>query len=333
MYQHRDHGSLQYMVDMLRFVTEAALASPWLLAVIVAMAVVDAPLPVVPSEALIIAAGVAAVTGEQNLLAVIAAAAFGSFLGECAGYLIGRGIGPAVRTRFAAEGRRAENYDRAARLLDRRGGTVLLTARFVPAGRTVATLASGATGYPVARFVGFTAVGSVLSASWSALLGFVGGAAFANDSVTALVVGFVFASAVGFVLEGVRRMRSGPQEVVNTTEWYPVAPSGSTGARSSVWVTPFVSVARTDTTCDPVPASTTVRHIRHVSPLTSVASSASDHGPSSRRTSTRLIPIGCDHAIPATVTRPVGVLPKPRGTSMRDCVFTGPRSPQPRCSQ
>lgn len=309
MYQGRDRGSLPYMVDTLRIVTEAALASPWLLAVIVALAVVDALLPVVPSEALIIAAGVAAVTGEQNLLAVIAAAACGSFLGECAGYLIGRGIGPAVRTRYAAHGSRAESYDRAARLLHRRGGTVLLTARFVPAGRTVATLASGATGYPVARFVGFTAVGSVLSASWSAGLGFVGGAAFAHDSVTALVVGFLFASAVGFVLEGARRFRASRQEVVNTTEWYPVAPSGSTGARSSVWVTPFASVARTVTTCDPGPASTTARHIRQVTPLTSVPSSASAHGPSSRRTSTRLIPIGCDHAIPATVTRPAGVAP------------------------
>ena len=207
MYLRPDHGIVPSM-ELVRLVTEAALASPWLLAVIVAMAVVDALLPVVPSEALIIAAGVAAVTGEQNLVAVIAAAALGSFVGECAGYLIGRGIGPAVRTRFAADGRRAEHYDRAARLLDRRGGTVLLTARFVPAGRTVATLASGATAYPWPRFLGFTAAGSVLSASWSAVLGFVGGAAFAHDTVTALVVGFLFASAVGLVLEGVRRWRT-----------------------------------------------------------------------------------------------------------------------------
>ncbi|QJY45168.1 DedA family protein [Pseudonocardia broussonetiae] len=188
-------------VELLRAVTEAALASPWLLAVIVGMAVVDALLPVVPSEALIIAAGVAAVTGEQDLVAVIAAAATGSFLGECAGYLVGRRIGPAVRHRFPAE-----HYHRAACLLERRGGLVLLTARFVPAGRTVATLASGATGYPAARFVGFTAVGTVLSAAWQALLGFVGGAAFAHDTVTALAVGFGFATLVGAALEGGRRL-------------------------------------------------------------------------------------------------------------------------------
>lgn len=306
-------------MDLLRLVTEAALASPWLLAVIVGMAVVDALLPVVPSEALIIAAGVSAVTGEQNLVAVIAAAAFGSFLGECAGYLIGRTVGPAVRGRYAAHGSRAENYDRAARLLHRRGGTVLLTARFLPAGRTVATLAAGATGYPASRFVAFTVPGTVLSASWSALLGFVGGAAFAHDTVTALLVGFGFATAVGFVVEGVRRLRGVllrrraregvVQDAVNTTEWYPVAPSGSTSARSSVWVVPSASVARTATTWEPGTTSTLVRHMRQVRPPTSVASWASAHGPSSRRTSTRLTPRGGDHAIPATATRPAGVLP------------------------
>lgn len=60
------------LIGSLRLVTEAALASPWLPAVILAMAVVDALVPVVPTEALIIAAGVAAATGGQHLLAVIA---------------------------------------------------------------------------------------------------------------------------------------------------------------------------------------------------------------------------------------------------------------------
>ena len=79
--------------------------------------------------------------------------------------------------------------------------------------------------------------------------------------------------------------------------------------------------------------STVVRHIRQVTPLTSVASSMSVHPPSSTRTSTRLIPAGCDQAIPATGTRPARVVPNGRGVSMRDWVLTGPRSPHPRCSQ
>lgn len=197
------------LLDLVRWTTEAALASPWLPALIVGLAVIDALLPVVPSEALIVAAGVAAATGGQDLAVVIGAAAAGSFVGECAGYVIGRRVGPGVRARAA--GRYAAAHDRAARLLRRRGATVLLTGRFVPAGRTVATLAAGATGYPAGPFLGWTAVGSVLSASWSALLGYLGGAAFAHDTVTALLVGLGVATAAGLLVEGVRRAVTGPR--------------------------------------------------------------------------------------------------------------------------
>lgn len=358
MYQPVGPRHPEHMLDGLRVVTEAALASPWLLAVIGVLAVVDALLPVVPSEALIIAAGVASATGGQNLWAVIVAAGAGAFVGEVAGYLIGRGIGPGMRTRLRPGGARATAYGRVEGLLARRGGTILLTARFVPAGRTAATLAAGATAYPPARFLLFTALGAPLSAAYQALLGRVGGAAFAHDTVTALLVSFGLAAAVTLLIEGARRLtaartassRSGSapegrsrrrvgagdrdaQEAVKTIECCPVAPSGTTAARSSVWVTPPPSVARTCTTCEPVPTSTTVRHIRQVTPLTSVASSVSIHRPSSTRTSTRLIPTGCDQAIPAIGTRPARVLPNGRGVSIRDCVFTGPRSPQPRCNQ
>lgn len=194
------------MVDLLRAVTEMALASPWLLWVIVGLAVVDALLPVVPSEALVIAAGVAAAAGEQNLLLVIAAAGLGAFVGEVAGYLIGRGVGPALRTRFVPGSARAGAYDRVQRMLAVRGGTVLLTARFIPAGRTVATLAAGATSYPPARFLGFTALGAPLSAAYVALLGYVGGIAFSQDTIAALLFSFGLAVAVTLAVEAGRRL-------------------------------------------------------------------------------------------------------------------------------
>ena len=195
------------MFDVLRLVTETAVASPWLLAVIVGLALLDALLPVVPSEATIIAAGVAAAAGQQDLLLVIGAAGLGAFLGEVIGYLVGRGIGPAVRTRLACRGSRADAFDRVARLLERRGGTVLLTARFVPAGRTAAVLAAGATGYPAARFAGFTVVGAWLSAAWVGLLGYAGGTAFAGQPLVALGVSFGLATVIGLAADVVRRAR------------------------------------------------------------------------------------------------------------------------------
>jgi membrane-associated protein len=188
--------------------TQLALASPWLLGVLVAMAVVDALLPIVPSEALIIGAGVAAATGEQNLLVVIGAAALGSFIGETAGYLIGRTFGPAVRGRFQPGGTKALAYDKFSGLLAARGGTVLLTARFVPAGRTVATITAGAMRYPTGRFLAYTALGTPLSAAWSALLGYLGGATFAQNPLFGLAFGLTLGTVVGLVIGAVQRRHS-----------------------------------------------------------------------------------------------------------------------------
>jgi membrane-associated protein len=194
--------------DYLEQLTQLALGSPWLLAVIVAMAVVDALLPVVPSEALIIGAGVAAAAGQQDLLVVIGAAALGSFIGEAAGYLIGRAFGPAVRDRFAADGAKAAAYDRISALLTARGGTVVLTARFLPGGRTVAALTAGAIRYPVGRFLGFTALGTPLSAGWQAVLGYLGGATFAENPLFGLLFGLSLGTVAGLAIGAVQRLRA-----------------------------------------------------------------------------------------------------------------------------
>ena len=131
------------MFDGLRLLLEGALASPWLLLVILGLAVVDALVPMVPSEALIIAAGVGAAAGDQSLVAVIGAASLGSFVGECTAFALGRGFGASVRGRLAPGGPRAELFARVERTLATRGGLILLTARYIPAGRTVAALAGG----------------------------------------------------------------------------------------------------------------------------------------------------------------------------------------------
>ncbi|MCY7342243.1 MAG: DedA family protein [Pseudonocardia sp.] len=183
---------------------EAALGSPLLLLVIVGLAVVDALLPVVPSEAMIIASGVAAAAGDQNLLLVIAAAALGSFIGETASYCAGRAAGPALQSRLPARG--AATFDRVGRALDSRGGLILLTARYIPGGRTVATLAAGATSYPVPRFLAWSVLGATLSATTVALTGYLGGRAFAGDTVAALLFSLGLGLVLTVVMESGRRL-------------------------------------------------------------------------------------------------------------------------------
>ena len=196
------------MIDGLRLLLDGALASQWLLLVIVGLAAVDALLPVVPSEALIIAAGVGAAAGDQSLLAVVGAAALGAFVGEVGSYGVGRGFGLAVRGRLVPGSQRAELFARTERTLTTRGGLILLTARYVPAGRTVAALAAGAIRFPAGRYLGYSALGATMSAAYVAMLGFVGGAAFASDPLAALLVSLSVGTAIGAVVGLVRRRRT-----------------------------------------------------------------------------------------------------------------------------
>ena len=64
--------------------------------------------------------------------------------------------------------------------------------------------------------------------------------------------------------------------------------------------------------------------------LSSSASWASSHGPSSMRTSTRATPRCCAQATPATATRPAATAPRAEGTSIRELVLIGPSLDQPR---
>ena len=205
------------MIEELRPLLDGALASQWLLLVIVGMAVVDALLPMVPSEALIIAAGVGAAAGGQNLVAVIGAAALGSFVGEFTAFLLGRLFGSAVRDRLAPGTPRAELFARTERMLTTRGGLILLTARYIPAGRTVAALAAGASGFGTRRYVGYSALGATMSAAYVAMLGFLGGAAFASDPLVALAVSLTIGTTIGSVAGLVRRLRSGAARTIEPT--------------------------------------------------------------------------------------------------------------------
>src|SRR5690606_4050472 len=89
------------------------------------------------------------------------------------------------------------------------------------------------------------------------------------------------------------------------------------------------SVARQRTLCRPGPTLVSRRHIRHVFLLTSPASSACCHGPSSICTSTLSMPVYGAHAVPATRAFD----PSTVTLSTRECVFTGPLRDQPRGTQ
>ncbi|MFC4149092.1 DedA family protein [Micromonospora mangrovi] len=181
--------------------------SPWAYLVIFAVTAVDAIFPAVPGETVVITAAVFAAGGEPNLVAVIVVAALGALAGDHASYGIGRRGGAHRLARLPADSRRRNGSEWARRAVDRRGGLILTTARYVPGGRTAVTLTMGAVGYPLRCFLLYDALAAGSWALYCGLLGYFGGLAFERDPVRGLLVGVGLSVAVTGLLEGARWAR------------------------------------------------------------------------------------------------------------------------------
>jgi membrane-associated protein len=198
-------------------------ASPWTYAVILGVAALDALVPVVPSEATVISAGVLAGAGGLDLGLVIAAAAAGAYIGDSSAYWLGRRLDSRVERRLFPGIKGARRRARAERTLARHGGPLIVGARFVPGGRTATTVTAGVLRMRWVRFAMFAAVAAIGWASYSALLGYLGGRAFEDNPLWGLLLGFGVAAATFVAVESARRIRARRRRV----EVIEVAPADS----------------------------------------------------------------------------------------------------------
>lgn len=195
-----------------QFTQYVASASGWAYAVVFLLALLDAVLPVVPSETAVITAGVVAASGHLSLWLIVVSAAVGAVAGDNIGYLVGRRFGPAVTSRFFRGEKAGQRLSWARRQLGERGGQLILVGRFIPGGRTVVTLSAGMLHFRWIRFLAFDAVAALVWALYAAFLGYFGGRAFENAAwkglLLALGVGFAIAGIVEAVRWLLRRRRS-----------------------------------------------------------------------------------------------------------------------------
>ncbi|MGY4768584.1 DedA family protein [Kribbella sp. CWNU-51] len=194
------------LMEIARHLLGVAMASHWLLLILFAAAAIDAVFPVVPSEGMVVTAGMAAAAGHQNLLLVITVAMVGSVIGESTCYFMGRGSGPALHRWMKRQERRQQMYDKVSAALHSRGGLILMTVRYIPGARMVATLTAGATRYSFKKFIVFTFFGVTVAYTYVALLGYLGGDAFAHDSLKALAFSLSLAALIGLLVETSRRI-------------------------------------------------------------------------------------------------------------------------------
>ncbi|MER7166983.1 DedA family protein [Micromonospora sp. NPDC000207] len=194
---------MQSLLDLLR----ETVTSPWVYLVIFLVTGVDAIFPVVPGETVVVTAGVFAATGQPDVAWVIVVAALGALAGDHLSYAIGRAGGSGRLDRSPAGSRRRTSLERARRALDRHGGLILTTARYIPGGRTAVTLTMGTVRYPRRAFLGYDALAATTWATYSTLLGYFGGLAFERDPVRGILVGVGLSAAITGLVEVARRLR------------------------------------------------------------------------------------------------------------------------------
>ncbi|WP_432843786.1 DedA family protein [Dactylosporangium sp. CA-092794] len=153
--------------------------------------------------------------GEPHIGLVILAAAGGAFCGDLVSYRIGVRAGAGVLRRLQGKSRGLAAYEWARRTLRRRGGQVLVFARYLPGGRSASALAAGVVGYPAARFQAWTAVGVSVWASMAGLIGYTCGIYFDGRPWKALLAAYAGAGLLLVTAEVVRRCSAAADEQVD----------------------------------------------------------------------------------------------------------------------
>ncbi len=170
--------------------------------VVFAMAAIDVVFPIVPSEAFVLAAAVAAGTGQLNVALVAVAGALGAFLGDNFAYFVGRSMGRPLMERLLRD-----RIDRLAWMearLQRHGPSLIIVGRFFPGGRSLVAIGSGVIRMRWTTFAAYDAIAVTIWSLQVVIPGYIGGSVFTEQPWLGFIVGAVISLAVVATIEGLR---------------------------------------------------------------------------------------------------------------------------------
>jgi membrane protein DedA with SNARE-associated domain len=134
--------------------------------------VIENVFPPIPSELVVPFAGFLISRGEMNFIAVVIASSFGTLVGTTFLYYLGKWLGEErLRTLLQRYGKYfffpESNYDKALHAFHKHDKAVVFWSRLVPGLRSVISLPAGVAKMPLARFLFYTSLGTVI---WNTLL-------------------------------------------------------------------------------------------------------------------------------------------------------------------
>lgn len=168
--------------------------APWIYLLIVLSVLLDVFLPVLPSGVLVItaagfAAGAAADVADMaalpapptsyahapQLLFLVLCTATASLVGDLLAYRLAWRGGRRFDRAISRSRRLSVAQDRLGHVLSRGGGSLVVVARFAPAGRSVVSLSAGVAHRRAKEFLPWSALAGLMWAGYSVGLGYLGG--------------------------------------------------------------------------------------------------------------------------------------------------------------
>ena len=173
----------------------------WVHIMVYLFAAFDGFFPTVPSESTIVTlSSLWSSSGRPSIIFLGLAAWMGAWTGDNLGYLLGSKVG-VNRFRFLREGKGRAAVEAAERGLEKRALVFLMTARYIPFGRTAVNLVAGAVHYPHRNFWPRSLLSTFVWAAYSCAIGAIAGAWFADHHLLAISVALVAAVVMALVAE------------------------------------------------------------------------------------------------------------------------------------
>ncbi len=176
--------------------------------IMAAAVALDAAIPPIPSEAMVIAAGSLSARGDVILPLVLTAAVLGSVLGDLLVYSLFKRRLTHVLDRFQW-GRMVHKGIRKAAARGGRSSTAaaMVAGRFIPAGRTATMAAAGIADVSTPRVLRASALGSVIWACWMVGLGYLTGRNTSLPFWANSLIGVGVGLAIGVLMAGIIALR------------------------------------------------------------------------------------------------------------------------------
>ncbi|MGW4889120.1 DedA family protein [Streptomyces murinus] len=160
-----------------------------------------------PGDSLLFTCGLLITSHQLDfpLWGAIALICVAAILGDQAGYMFGKKVGPSLFNRPDSRLFKQENVVKAHEFFEKYGPKSLILARFVPVVRTFTPIIAGVSGMRYRSFLIFNVIGGTLWGAGVTLLGsWLGNIALVKNNIEAILILIVLVSVVPIAIEYLR---------------------------------------------------------------------------------------------------------------------------------